>query len=63
MQFWLKWMLAVHRAVWFPLHWVTGLERRSVAMPVEFAPALVAAPAIEAIEGKTRATRKMASSS
>lgn len=40
MRFWAEWALAVHRAVWFPFNWVTGLERQGVALPVEFGPAI-----------------------
>jgi hypothetical protein len=40
MNFFTEWMLAVHRAIWFPLNYTLGLERPSVAMPAELAPHL-----------------------
>jgi hypothetical protein len=58
-KFWFEWMLAIHQAVWFPFNWFTGLERPSVAMPTEFAPALMSAPVVaKTIEGRTKGTRK-----
>ncbi len=61
MRFWLEWMLAVHRAVWFPFHWATGLERPSVKLPVEYSPALAAAVRVgSTIEGRGRPLTKKA---
>jgi hypothetical protein len=40
MNFFMEWVLAVHRAVWFPLNWTLGLERPGVALPPEVAPHL-----------------------
>lgn len=64
-RFWCEWMLAVHRAVWFPFNWATGLERPGVAPPVEFAPALMTAPSTtgRTIEGRSRLARKKPRSS
>lgn len=60
MKFWFEWMLAIHQAVWFPFNWFTGLERPSVAMPADFAPALMAGPVVapRTIEGKAKPVRK-----
>lgn len=60
MKFWVEWMLVIHQAVWFPFHWFTGLERPSVAMPAEFAPALMTTPSVNAktIDGKIKPVRK-----
>jgi hypothetical protein len=41
MNFWIEWALAVHRAIWFPLHWVTGLEQPAVELPADLAPPIV----------------------
>lgn len=41
MTFWIEWALAVHQAIWFPFNWATGLERHSVVLPVEYAPAMM----------------------
>lgn len=30
MSFMSEWALAVHRAVWFPLYWLVGLEREGI---------------------------------
>lgn len=54
MTFWIEWVLAVHRAAWFPIIWGLGLERPGVAVPLEFAPALagqVPMPPLRVIEG------------
>ena len=34
MSFLTEWVLAVHRAVWFPLLWMTGLEAQAIGDPV-----------------------------
>jgi hypothetical protein len=34
MSFLTEWALAVHRAVWFPLLWMTGLEADAVGEPL-----------------------------
>lgn len=34
MSFLTEWALAVHRAVWFPVLWMTGLEARAVGDPL-----------------------------
>ncbi|HSP55258.1 MAG TPA: hypothetical protein VLS25_06680 [Dehalococcoidia bacterium] len=33
MSFATEWALAIHRAVWFPLLWMTGLEARAMEAP------------------------------
>jgi hypothetical protein len=33
MSFATEWALAIHRAVWFPLLWMTGLEARALEAP------------------------------
>jgi hypothetical protein len=42
MKFWFEWMLAIHRAIWFPFNWTVGLERPPMAAPVDFSPMLQA---------------------
>ena len=37
-----EWTLAVHRAMWFPLFWALGLERRAIDFPLEIPTALAA---------------------
>lgn len=34
MSFLTEWVLAVHRAVWFPVLWMTGLEARAIGDPL-----------------------------
>lgn len=54
MNFWIEWVLAVHRAAWFPVIWTLGLERPGVTVPLEFAPALAGQspmPPLRVIEG------------
>jgi hypothetical protein len=59
MRFWIEWMLAVHRAVWFPFNWATGLERPGIALPVELAPAMLAPPAERpTAESRLKASRR-----
>jgi hypothetical protein len=43
----IEWMLMIHRVVWFPLNWTLGLDRTSVELPIEFAPALHRGSALE----------------
>lgn len=33
MSFGIEWFLAIHRAVWFPVLWLTGLEAPAIEMP------------------------------
>ena len=50
----IEWMLMVHRVVWFPLNWTLGLDRTSVELPAEFAPALyrgTAPPELRVVKG------------
>lgn len=56
MKFWIEWALAIHRAVWFPLLWTSGLERSAVDAPPELA-ALAGggSPPLRVIEGGLRA--------
>ncbi|MEK7247506.1 MAG: hypothetical protein AAB092_03445 [Chloroflexota bacterium] len=60
MKFWIEWALAIHRAIWFPMIWASGLEQQAIEAP-EFAPALVGAgktPSLRVIEGGLRATKR-----
>lgn len=46
MSFATEWALAIHRAVWFPVLWLTGLEAQAIEAPFpESAPASRAASA------------------
>ena len=40
LRFAIEWTLAMHRAVWFPLHWSLGLDRPPVEWPAELGPAI-----------------------
>jgi hypothetical protein len=53
MRFWIEWVLAMHRAFWFPLFWATGLERPGTELRVEFARAVNGAtePSLVVIDG------------
>ncbi|HVP05942.1 MAG TPA: hypothetical protein VMT90_09730 [Dehalococcoidia bacterium] len=56
-KFWLEWALAIHRAVWFPVLWATGLERAAVDAPPDIAALGGGAPALRVIEGGLRAKK------
>jgi hypothetical protein len=61
MKFWIEWALAIHRAIWFPLIWASGLEQQAIEAPAEFAPAWVRGaktPPLRLIEGGLRATKR-----
>ena len=60
MKFWIEWALAIHRAVWFPLLWGSGLERSAVEAPPELAALSGGSPrpSLHVIEGGLRAKRR-----
>ena len=46
MSFATEWALAIHRAIWFPLLWMTGLESRAIEAPfIDEATAMSGTPA------------------
>lgn len=40
MNFLAEWLIAMHKAAWFPLIWALGLEANSVELPQDMLPQL-----------------------
>ena len=60
MKFWIEWALAIHRAIWFPVIWATGLERPAIEAPTDLMPSLLGGktPPLRLIEGGLRAKKR-----